>query len=308
MLSSTKHQISESDLEAWSKRPSDSEEARCENAEDVISNALENSDRLKGLDFEVFGHGSYKSNTNIRLDSDVDICVCLKTTFNYTLPPNRTKEEFGISDATMIYSEFRRLVDESLHDRFDPGVTEGSKATDVHANSYRVDADVLTAFEYREYTGIIGGIPQLESGIQFVTRKGESIINWPKQWHLHSMAKDNRTGNKYRRVVRILKRLRNDMQKNGITLPREIPSCLIASLVWNVPDSAFAYSTWKEVLTMVLTHIFNGTRTDQACAGWTEVNAKKLLFSTLQPVPGQPWTRGDAAAFAWAAWIYLGLS
>jgi hypothetical protein len=39
-----------------------------------------------------------------------------------------------------------------LTDFFDRGaVQRGNKAFDVHANTYRVDADVVAAFEYRWY-------------------------------------------------------------------------------------------------------------------------------------------------------------
>jgi len=39
------------------------------------------SSKIRGKDFEIFLQGSYKNDTNIRGDSDVDIVVMLKDTF-----------------------------------------------------------------------------------------------------------------------------------------------------------------------------------------------------------------------------------
>ena len=50
------------------------------------------------------------------------------------------------------YAQFKNDVQTALEDKFGTdGVTRGDKAFDVHANTYRVDADVVPAFAYRLY-------------------------------------------------------------------------------------------------------------------------------------------------------------
>jgi hypothetical protein len=109
------------------------------------------------------------------------------------------------------------------------------------------------------------------------------------------------TNRRYKRVVRILKRLENEMVDRGVITA--VPSFLIESAVFNVPDRCFVLSTWTARVEAALTHIFNGTKTDD-CVGsedWLEVNRCKYLFSGEQS-----WSRGTANDFALQAWRYVG--
>ena len=71
---------------AWSKPPSQSEQERSDNAESMVRDAIEEDQTLSIKTIEVFPQGSYRHNTNVKLDSDVDICIRLMDTFNYQLP------------------------------------------------------------------------------------------------------------------------------------------------------------------------------------------------------------------------------
>ena len=53
----------------------------------------------------------------------------------------------------------------------------------------------------------------------------------------------------------------------------------------------------------VITSVWNGTRSDDACHEWGEVNEFKYLFRA-----SRPWTRADANAFLEAAWRHVGFS
>jgi hypothetical protein len=71
-------------------------------------------------------------------------------------------------------------------------VTRGNKAFDVHANTYRVDADVVPCFEHRRYLET----PQshwFESGTELLPDNGGKIINWPRQNYDNSFAKNDAT-------------------------------------------------------------------------------------------------------------------
>ena len=73
---------SEETLQAWTAPLSSSEEQRAENTIKMILSAIDNSDELKTKDIEVFIQGSFANNTNVRAESDVDVCVMLKDTFH----------------------------------------------------------------------------------------------------------------------------------------------------------------------------------------------------------------------------------
>ena len=60
----------------WSKPSSDSECEKQENAERMIGDAICESNALQQRDIKIVPQGSYRNNTNVRQESDVDICIC----------------------------------------------------------------------------------------------------------------------------------------------------------------------------------------------------------------------------------------
>ena len=65
----------ETTFRLWSKPSSDTEEEKCNNTERMIRAAISESPVLSKRNVEVFAQGSYKNNTNVRQDSDVDIKI-----------------------------------------------------------------------------------------------------------------------------------------------------------------------------------------------------------------------------------------
>ena len=297
---------------SWSKPPSETEGTRCSNAERMIRDAIKGDTKLSSKNIRVFTQGSYRHNTNVRLDSDVDIGVCLLDTFFTVYPDANLREtetlkaKLNFSDSSYTFKAFKNDVETALVNKFGrSGVTRGNKAIDVHANTYRVDADVVACFEHRRYTGAfdIYGEPVYLSGTQFLTDTGESIINWPEQNAKNGIQKNNATNYRYKFCVRIVKRLRNEMQGNNIAAAQNIPSFLIESLLWNAPNSVFnIYGSYVDILRAILAYLYNETMNNDSCKEWGEVNELKFLFNWLQP-----WTRQQAHNFIGAAWDYVGL-
>ena len=146
--------ISEHNFVSWSKGPGQTEADKCSNAETAVRKAIKANEELAALDVSVFAQGSYSARTNVRQNSDVDICVRYNATFFDYYPDGMSRETVGNVPGTMAFSDFKRMVQKALEDYFGrTGVTRGNKAFDVHANTYRIDADVVQTFEYRRYTG-----------------------------------------------------------------------------------------------------------------------------------------------------------
>lgn len=139
------------------------------------------------------------------------------------------------------------------------------------------------------------------SGIGFDTDSGQRITNWPEQNYTNSLAKHEATGRRYRKMVRIIKRLRDEMQEEKIAAANNIASCLIEALAWNVPNEGFGHNTYTDDVRFVLANAFNNTRKDEECKEWGEVNELKYLLRPLQP-----WTRAQANLFLDAAWKRCG--
>ena len=73
---------SEQTLQKWTAPLSQTEEQRANNAIKMIKTAINENENLKSMEIEVFTQGSYANNTNVRAESDVDVCVMLKDIFH----------------------------------------------------------------------------------------------------------------------------------------------------------------------------------------------------------------------------------
>lgn len=296
--------ISEDTFSNWSQGPRKTEADQCANAESAVRDAIANDDELAAEDITVFSQGSYRARTNVRRESDVDICVRYNTTFFPDYPSGKSREDFGNLPGTMKFAEFKNMVQSALINHFgSQSVKRGNKAFDVHANTYRIDADVVPTFEHRRYTGQFypDGSHYYLSGVAFDADDGTRTINWPQQNYDNGVAKNERTNRHFKRLVRIVKRLRYKMEDENIAAAANIPSFLIECLVWNCPDIAFAHERYTDDVRYVLAHLFNNTRKDEECAEWGEENELKYLFR-----PSQPWTRQRVHSFVSAAWDYAG--
>ncbi len=288
---------------SWSSPSSDTEEEKYGNTERMIRAAIDSHDALSKRKIEVFTQGSYKNNTNVRQDSDVDICIRCNDVFFYDFPTDNsiTKADVGFGDGDYEYSRFKNEVENALISKFGRSmVTRGNKAFDVHATSYRVDADVVPTFEYRWYFRNFLGKIDYHRGTELHPDNGGRIINWPEQHYSNGVEKNIATGRRFKHITRIIKRLRNEMVENNITAANHIPSYLIECLVWNTPNNEFGYPKYTDDVRTVLAHTFNGTLTFDKCKEWGEVNELKYLFI------GQTWTWSQAHSFLSAAWDYIG--
>jgi hypothetical protein len=288
----------ESTFRSWGQAPSQTERDKCENADQAVRKAIAASSALAAHSISVFAQGSYANRTNVRQDSDVDICVLCRDVFYYDLPAGVLRESYDITPASYEYARFKNEVGAALTDYFGYStVTRGNKAFDVHANSYRVDADVVPTFEYRRYKAASA----YSEGTKFLPDNGGEVINWPTQNYDNGVSKNQRTGERFKAMVRIMKRLRNEMNEAASGAAKPISSFLNECLVWNVPDEGFGHDTYKADMRHVIARLWNDTKTVDSCSEWGEINELKYLFRG-----GQPWTPEQANTFLQAAWDYVG--
>ena len=288
----------EEKFKRWTSPPGKTEEERCSNAEKAIRNAINASDKLNHRNIRIFAQGSYRNNTNVRANSDVDIGILCFDTFLYDFPEGYTRESFGITPATYHYEQFKNEVGEALVSYFGSGaVSRGNKAFDVHETSYHVEADVAAFFEHRRYS--TDG--EYLSGVELRPDNGGKVINWPEQHYQNGVEKNKSTNRAYKSLVRILKSLCNEMSEQNIQQAKEVYGFLIECLVWNVPNSNFSHSDWTGDIRACLAHLFNNTKKEESCKDWGEVSELKYLFRG-----GQKWTRQQAFLFIDKAWDHIG--
>jgi hypothetical protein len=288
----------------WSNPSSESEEEKYTNTERMIRASLSDSQSLIKRNIDVFTQGSYKNNTNVRLDSDVDICIRCNDVFFYEFPSDGsiTQEDAGFSNSDYEFTRFKYEVEEALKNKFgNTMVTRGNKSFDVHATSYRVDADVVPTYEHRRYYRNFRNEIDYHRGTELRPDNGGRIINWPEQHYANGVEKNKETGGRYKFVTRIIKRLRNEMDENNILSANFFSSYLIECLVWNTPNNGFGHTNYVDDVRDMLAHTFNNTLNYDRCKEWGEVNELKYLFRT-----SQPWTLVQTHNFINDAWNYIG--
>lgn len=287
----------------WGSPPSHTEQEKCANAERAIRKAIEASTRLRSKSIEVFVQGSYANRTNVRQDSDVDICVLYTNAFfaDYSMSEGLNDSVLGFSDGQYPYDDFKNDVESALVSYFGTGsVVRGKKAFDVYANTYRIDADVVPCFEHRRFLGTPQSNHSLV-GTELHPDNGGIVINWPRQNYANGVDKNEATSRRFKAVTRIMKSLRNEMVDEGYKSADPISSYLIECLVWNVPNEGFGHYSLKADVRYAIAHLWNNTRNQKACDEWGEVNELKYLFR-----PSQIWRREQVNTFLQAAWDYIG--
>jgi len=293
----------EATFSSWGAAPGITEATKCENAERAMRKAIEASPKLDVDGIRVFTQGSYANRTNVRQDSDVDICVMYTRTFfvDYSMSEGLGNTVLGYSSGGLRYDDFKTDVEAALRSYFGTGsVTRGNKAFDVHANTYRIDADVVPAFQHRRFHGTALN-NWYHAGTQIISDRGDRIINWPDPNYYNGVKKNDGTSRRFKAVTRILKRLRNEMADEGYETAKPIPSFLLECLAWNVPNEGFGHTTLCADVRYAIAYLWNETRTDETCNEWGEVNELKYLFRSVQP-----WTRIQVNNFLQSAWDYIG--
>lgn len=291
----------ESQFNTWARPPSHTEQERCDRAANAVKKAIAQSRVLANRSISTFAQGSYANRTNVREDSDVDVCVLYSGTYFYNLAPGMTGAQLG-PPASYRYNQYKNEVEQALIDYFGrANVVRGNKAFDIHENTYRVDADAVAVFEYRHHYVAQSGSIYYHKGTALLTdNEGRLVTNFPQQHYDNGVAKNKATSRRFKALTRIVKNLRNEMDEVGIPQAKPITSFLIESLAWNWPNELFNQSSWTSMVNAFLAYIWSATETDHGCSNWREVNGIKLLFGSHNE-----WSRLQVHQFAEAAYVYI---
>ena len=262
----------ESTFSSWAQPPGQTEERRSENAFGSIVNAIDGSPKLKNRQIKIFLQGSYRNRVNVRGDSDVDVGVMLHQYFLSQYPEGKGDADFNNFNADYSFLEFKNEVEEALVAYFGrAAVKRGNKAFNIRENSYHVEADVAPFFEFRQYweSG------RYRAGVALVPDQGSRIENYPERlvdyWpstplhYENGVSKNTATGRAFKGAVRVIKKIRNEMEEAGYESAKAIPGYLLECMVWNVPNAHFAGSTWDARIQNVLRHIWSNTKNDAMC-------------------------------------------
>lgn len=291
--------FSEQTLTNWTYPVSDTEESKLLNAEKLVKDAIRSSSRLKDASLQIFGQGSYANDTNVRLNSDIDINIMYTGAFYYDLPTGGNKQDYGLNNPVAYsFDTFKDDVEVALVEYFGRNfVKRENKCITVIANSTRVETDVVPTWAYRRYNQD----KSYTQGVYFKPDEGTSIRSYPKQHVDNGKLKNGRTQKRFKRLTRILKKIRYKMIEDNVYFSENISSFLIECLLWNVPDRIFNnYDTWTMRLKESIRYLYQQTVDDEKCKEWGEVSELLYLMHS-----SRKWSRNDINQFTLAVWQYM---
>lgn len=276
--------IPESQLETWSHQGA---VTTAKATHESIRNALNSYEWANGVDFEVYLQGSYKNDTSIRGDMDVDIVIQLNSVYYNNLSEEQ-KRDLRLSSASYGWNDFRVDVLKALKDYYtSPTISEGNKSIKVEASSGRLPADVVVCAQYRRYRSL--NIHGYVEGMTFWTKnENRQVINYPKIHYDNGVSKHQNTNNQYKLTVRIFKNIRNYLEENYHISDSVAPSYFLECLLYNVPNDKFSGS-YQDVFCNIMNWLNKANLEAFVCQNeqlklfsdtseqWSIYNAKSLV-------------------------------
>lgn len=231
---------------------------------------------------EIFLQGSYANATNIRADSDVDVVVMTKVTFQGSVERlgsvARARYD-ALPPSTFSSSDLRSEVVAALSSYYGSHrVHERNKCVKVDAAAGYVDADVVPALQYRWYRDPNSDLTEFVEGISISPLRGGRIVNFPKSHIRNGQIKNALCDGRYKATVRQVKRLRNRAVDSGLLASGVAPGYLLECLVYNVATTEFVSDDSKRLINVVSNLKFADKRPFVSCDG---------IHSLFETDPGQ---------------------
>ena len=284
--------IPEDQLRTWTRQGAVS---TAKKTHESIRNALSGHEWPEDLKFDVYLQGSYKNDTNIRGDSDVDVVVQLNSTFRSNLTEEQ-KKRFGFTKADYGWQEFHGDVHQALKDRYGSSkVKVGKKCLKVRTPY--LPADVVVCLQYRKYPQRPRSSSDFVEGMTFyVPTEKRWVVNYPKLHYDNGVNKNQSTGGLYKPVVRMFKNARSHLIDAGSISHDLAPSYFLECFLYNVPNRLFGNNlqqTYLGLLEWLVTAIKDNS-TSFVCQNkrmylfgksseqWSLSNAAELLDALIK--------------------------
>ena len=241
-------------IEKWSYPPEGNEQTKCLEAMARIKSAV---DSRFGTGVNVFIQGAYKNGMNVKSEAEVDI-VLEYTRYYFSGVESLSAAEKRKYESIRIHAEYpfdkyKQDVYFILQEEFGAApVQRRNKSLLVRGHKYRVNAVVVPCFSFRRFSA--HNVVEAE-GIALMSDSGSLIESYPNQHHESGVAKNRATREQYGAVVRVLKNVRDIMAGAGLIERSLVPSFLLESLVWNIPDQEFDHPDFYHVVKRIVSRL-----------------------------------------------------
>lgn len=283
--------IPESQLNTWAKQ---GPTATPRSTYERVRVALDSAPRLRGRVKEIFLQGSYRNDTNVHGDSDVDVVIRLDETLvgdTSQLPPLQALQEaYSFVPARYTYEQFRQDVHLALKDAFPRhNIVQGGKSIKVPREACGTPADVVPCIVHRRYKWFLGGLygHDAVNGIWLRDYKvGSVVVNYPKQHYDTGVLLSVLTGSWYKPTIRMFKNAFGWLVDAKVVNDDLASSYFIECLMSNVPVNNFGTS-YQDTFRNVVNWLRTANKTAFTCqnrqqtlftdGGWTIAKADTLI-------------------------------
>ena len=298
-------------INRWVQISSPTEQDRMERAERMIINAIDSHKPFDGYrnSFRIYAKGSYANQTNVRMDSDVDIVVeSHHSYYDDFLTPQMKQAatpdpSWSAYEGPWVPATWRTEVGTALKNYFgtDEVDTSGEVAIVVkEKEGSRPSTDVVPAFKFIRYDS--ADRSRKVEGSQVFKRTAGALINYPAQQLTNGNDKNGRwrTNGRYKQFARALKNGENALVDAGLMKAK--PSYFMECLAYNVPDTDLTRGTetsaWFRWALATVHNLLQPEEYDSE--GWVEPNGLKYLFHA-----DQKWRVEDGRELTQKLWDYL---
>ncbi len=234
--------IPENQLKIWAQ-PGTVQGAK--NTHAAIRNALRRHKWPGDVRYRTYLQGSYRNNTHLRRQSDVDVVVEL-TSFpirdGSTLPDSQKRLlEEKFPEPEYGWRQFRRDVRRAITAGFgESRVREGRKTLKLVMEAPEIPVDVVVAVRYLTYAEYSGqrSYKNMEGMGLYLPTESRWTVSYPHIHRRNGVGKEKATNWWFRRCIRMFKNARAQLVEERRLAPATARSYQIECLLYNVPDGS----------------------------------------------------------------------
>ena len=200
--------IPESTLSKWSHHQ---DGTAFKQAHVPIREALDAHQGLSQFKYEIFLQGSYKNDTNLGGDSDVDVVVRLASKLKpraVALSGEQLQKDGSHRFALERWQSFREHAMKAMRARFGKAVKSGRKSIKVPKGKIPADADLVVTLNHK------GGI-----GF-YLPDERRWVVSYPQLHHQRGSKKAQATSKRFKRTIRMFKAARNHLVSRRVLTQR----------------------------------------------------------------------------------------
>ncbi len=245
--------------------------------------------------------GSYANHTNISNNSDVDIVVELQSVFGRDITQlsdeEKVKYEQSFSDALITFKEYKEALLLALVKTF-KNIEPHAKCLRIPESYGKVNADVVPCFSFRFYKRFLSLSDQdFVPGIKFYdTDENTQIINYPKLHLKNCESKNIDTDGVFKKVVRIFKNIKRELEETGDLQKGLAPSYFIENLIYNCSSPCFDGDLFNSTI-VTMQFLFDAVKSNRI-GGFQCANEQDSLFTNN-------WDLNDAITYLNKAGEYI---